>query len=64
MTIKQDGNDIIYQVGADTVLTELANYTARRIVDTDELRRLIVKARTKLDELEKVLMKAMNGGEQ
>lgn len=57
MTINQCDNDIIYQVGADIVLTELANYTTRRIVDTDELWKLTVKARVKLDELENVSMR-------
>ena len=54
MIINQGDNDIIYQVEAYNVLTELANYTTRRMVDTDELRRLIAKVRAKLNELEVV----------
>ena len=61
MIIKQDDNAIIYQVHAYNVLTELADYTGRRMVDTDELRNLIVEARRKLDELEKASNKAMYG---
>lgn len=61
MTINQGEDDIIYQVGADVILTELANYTSRRLVDTGELWRLIQKARKKLDEIEKVSMRAMYG---
>ncbi len=62
MTIIQNDNSVIYQTDADIPLRELADYVARYSVDTDELRNLIAKARRKLDELEKVLMKAMNGG--
>lgn len=61
MIIKQDDNAIIYQVNAYNVLTELADYTGRRMVDTDELRNLIVEARRKLDELEKASNKAIYG---
>ena len=61
MTINQDENDIIYQVRAYEVLTELADYTGRRLIDTGELRNLIVKARRKLDELENVAMRVMYG---
>ena len=61
MIINQGDNDIIYRVDAYNVLTELANYTTRRMVDTDELRNLIVEARRKLDELEKASNKAMYG---
>jgi len=64
MTITQDEDDIIYQVDAYDVLTELANYTTRRLVDIDELRILIEKARAKLDELEKVASRAEHGGVQ
>ena len=62
MTINQGDDDIIYQVEAYNVLMELANYTTRRLVDTNELRNLIVEARRKLDELEKASNKAMYGG--
>lgn len=62
MTINQGDDDIIYQVEAYNVLMELANYTTSRLVDTNELRNLIVKARRKLDELEKASNKAMYGG--
>ena len=61
MTINQGDDDIIYQVDAYNVLTELANYTTSRLVDTGELRNLIVKARRKLDELENVAMGVMYG---
>ena len=61
MTINQGDDDMIYQVEAYNVLTELADYTTRRLVDTDELRNLIVEARRKLDELEKASNKAMYG---
>ncbi len=61
MTINQGDDDIIYQVEAYNVLMELANYTTRRLVDTNELRNLIVEARRKLDELEKASNKAMYG---
>lgn len=61
MIINQGDNDIIYQVDAYNVLTELANYTTSRLVDTGELRNLIVKARRKLDELENVAMGVMYG---
>ena len=64
MTINQDEDDIIYQVGADIVLTELANYTASRLVDTDELKRLIAKSRAKLNELVNVASRAEHGGVQ
>ena len=61
MTINQGDDDIIYQVEAYNVLMELANYITRRLVDTNELRNLIVEARRKLDELEKASNKAMYG---
>lgn len=61
MIINQGDNDIIYQVDAYNVLTELANYTTSRLVDTDELKRLIAKTRAKLNELENVAMRVMYG---
>lgn len=61
MIINQGDNDIIYQVHAYNVLTELANYTTNRLVDTDELKRLIAKTRAKLNELENVAMGVMYG---
>ncbi len=61
MIINQGDNNIIYQVEADIPLTELANYVGNRLVDTDELRRLIAKVRAKLNELEVVANRAMYG---
>lgn len=52
MKYRQDKEDFIYSVGADIELIDLANYVARRTIDTQELLAKIAAVRTKLVQLE------------